>query len=298
MSDLDQQTKTAAHLSAIELSLGSVLHGFKIPFGGHLLSLNQGLFLTQYLNQTPQLSRIAAARDILEISSITAALKSLSPAGQKIGPMLSLTMQGGLYGFGLLIGGTGFLGKILGLIFLSLWAFIQPVLTFFVVFGIEFQRMLDVTLEKLPSSGFFSASSLGSVFLGIVLIKMTLATMVVFASYPLSRWVEKTSFFNMKTQKIPTKTNSPAWGAVRDLTRPLFMISFLVLLVVLYVTESRWSVIVWQSLRPLGLGFLIFYLVRSPWFTDFLKNQALRFSWSQKISEKASLVYKEIMKRN
>lgn len=38
------RVQAATHLAAIEISLGSLLHSFKVPFGGNFLSLNQGLF--------------------------------------------------------------------------------------------------------------------------------------------------------------------------------------------------------------------------------------------------------------
>lgn len=43
----------AVNLSLIEVFLGSFLHLLHIPFGGHFLSLNQGLFLTRNSYEKP-----------------------------------------------------------------------------------------------------------------------------------------------------------------------------------------------------------------------------------------------------
>lgn len=39
--------REAAALSLVEIGLGSILHGLKMPFTGYFLSLNQGFFLSR-----------------------------------------------------------------------------------------------------------------------------------------------------------------------------------------------------------------------------------------------------------
>ena len=74
----------AGVLSLVEIGLGGLLHGMKIPFAGTFLSLNQSLFLTRVtkLNQGGDGSGTLGFR----ISNVTALLKSLSPAGKKLLP--------------------------------------------------------------------------------------------------------------------------------------------------------------------------------------------------------------------
>ena len=80
----------AANLSLIEVGLGSVVHGLKLPFGGQVLSINQCVILSHAARRLG----INAKTGVFTISTIAATLKSLSPAGNKLGPMLSISMQG------------------------------------------------------------------------------------------------------------------------------------------------------------------------------------------------------------
>ncbi|MFP5459829.1 MAG: hypothetical protein ACLGG7_13920, partial [Bacteriovoracia bacterium] len=100
--------KNAATLSLIEVGLGSLLHGLKLPFSGHVLSLNQSFILTRATLTSGE------RRDAAVISTTAAILKSLSPAGKKLTPMLAIAVQGQLYYLGLLVAGTGVIGQLLG----------------------------------------------------------------------------------------------------------------------------------------------------------------------------------------
>lgn len=75
--EMDVVTDLAVTLSIVEIGLGSVVHGFKIPFGGHVLSLNQGMFLSRAMAFA--LSRREGFRLANEISLIASFMKSLSP---------------------------------------------------------------------------------------------------------------------------------------------------------------------------------------------------------------------------
>ncbi|NDG27344.1 MAG: hypothetical protein EB120_09240, partial [Proteobacteria bacterium] len=63
----------AGILSLIEVGLGGLLHGLKVPLAGTLLSLNQSLFLTRVvkLNQGSRGVRTLGFR----VSNITSILK-------------------------------------------------------------------------------------------------------------------------------------------------------------------------------------------------------------------------------
>jgi hypothetical protein len=122
-----------ATLSATEVALGSLVHGFKIPLGGHLLSLNQGLILTWCVRRLR--ARVASVQAINSISLTSGALKALSPMGNRLGPMLAISMQGLLYSCGVLLLGANFAGALAGMFLLALWGVLQPVLVAWLLFG-------------------------------------------------------------------------------------------------------------------------------------------------------------------
>ena len=94
----------AGTLSLAEIGLGSLLHGLKIPLTGTFLSINQALFLTRLvkLNRNQPDARTLP----FQVSNITALLKSLSPAGKKLLPMLAIASQGLLFTLGTIVFGA------------------------------------------------------------------------------------------------------------------------------------------------------------------------------------------------
>src|SRR4051812_39288335 len=99
--------KYSAALSLIEVALGSLLHAFYVPFSGNFLSLNQGFLLCRASVEAKErkLGRVGYG-----ISNVSAVLKSLAPAGKKLGPMLSLSMQGLLFSSGEILLGANLAG--------------------------------------------------------------------------------------------------------------------------------------------------------------------------------------------
>jgi hypothetical protein len=54
-----------------------------------------------------------------------------------------------------------------------------------------------------------------------------------------------------------------AWKlAIKDLLNPLFIVSFFLSLVFLFFAEASWTKIIWMTLRPVAVGFVIFLIVR------------------------------------
>src|SRR5688572_22233186 len=123
----------AALLTVVEVGLGSLLHGLRIPLSGQILSCNQGFLLCRAVKEAgpDERSRFLPAT----ISNVAALLKSLSPAGKKLTPMLAISSQGLLFSLGCILLGPNFLGCLLGISLLSLWAFAQPILIAYVLFG-------------------------------------------------------------------------------------------------------------------------------------------------------------------
>lgn len=258
----------AARLSAVELVVGSAVHSLKIPFGGNFLSLNQGYFLCRFVKT--QTRRFTAGLGAFEISLITASIKSLSVAGNKLGPMISIATQGGLFAIPICLFGNGLIGQIIGMIFLAFWSFIQPMITFFIVFGLDFARAIHASLEKLNDLG------LGQdlVFLGALIViglKLLIACSlpIVMATASESRlesyemFLRKNLAVNLREQNQRTAFR----GAIHDLMRPFSILSFL--LMSLYysgmsVSGEHLDVVIKIS-KSIGIAFVVFYLIRASW---------------------------------
>lgn len=269
----------AAALSLLELALGSLLHAFHVPFSGTFLSLNQGYLLCR--------ATLAAAREgggrteAYVISNVAAVLKSLAPAGKKLGPMLSLSAQGGLFGLGVIGLGPNLPGLVVGMVLLSLWTFVQPVLTYFLFFGSHWLTALEFLFRKtMPWHG-LSLSHLAWVFAAVVGAKAVAAGGLAVAAWRGGgEWQDRLlRLAESKGPRAPMPAQGPtAWLALRDLTQPLFLISLVATAVFLYFTEGPAAEKIWLMLRPLAIGFLFFYFSRKLFLEGWLaKLKGTRF---------------------
>lgn len=260
-----------ATLSLIEVGLGSLLHAFKVPFSGILLSLNQGFILCRAAILSREIPQNLWTT--YSISNVAAVLKSLSPAGKKLGPMLSLSMQGLLFNIGILLFGTNPIGLCVGMALLSIWTFLQPLVTYYLFFGKELINAVEYLYEKtLPYHG-LKAESLLWIFLGLVFTKMLVAMILAIVAW---RTQGETIYgknyeegllklAREKGAKIADerKSGNAVWLAFKDLFRPLFLVSLATTGIFLYFSQHDYAKTAWYLLRPIALGFIFFYISRT-----------------------------------
>lgn len=258
MNNTKEIGKFAALLSFIELGLGSFLHSFKIPFSGQLLSLNQVFILTRASIKIKEKSSGAL------ISNTSALLKSLSPAGKKLTPMLAISAQGNLFTFGVYFFGNNIIGRLFGAFLSSLWSYIQPLCIYLILFGKDLYFMAQYFLAKLNKVFTITENQILSLILMIIFIKVILSFILVIAAHYLSD--KHFSFYESwaKRQKIKKtkKETSPIKGAIRDLMNPLFLLSLSLMTLFFIYSKADLATLIWQFLRPIALGFVIFYILR------------------------------------
>lgn len=248
----------AALLSAVEVGLGSVLHGLSVPFAGHLLSLNQGFLLAWSVRTSGE--RAAAG----PISTTAALLKSLAPAGKKLTPMLAIAMQGQLFALGPLLLGTGPVGAALGVALLCLWGFLQPLLIYGLIFGSALVNVADFYLKLLNELYPISEQDLLAAVAGLVLFKIALGFIVALLAYRLpERHIEAYTRWALQRPLAPRAQSSSPWrGALKDLLHPLFICSWLLTVIFFVFAQGAQASAIWVLLRPLAIGFLVFLGLR------------------------------------
>ncbi len=251
--------KYAASLSLIEIGLGSLLHAASIPLAGQVLSINQIAILSRASFQ------LKSRNVSLKISLISSLLKSLSPAGKKLTPMLAILMQGFLYSVGVTLFGVNTVGLLMATILSSAWAFIQPLIMLYLLFGKDLLEVLKYFQKEFS----FLSHIEPSLIVKIVILTFALKVIV---AYVVSRYLVKMSEkefekFQLKltVQAKPKQkkySSNQLFNAFMDLSQPLFIISYILTAIFLYDTRTDNVSIVWTLLRPITIGVLIFYLVR------------------------------------
>lgn len=258
-----EQTKLigehAAFLSLIETGLGSLLHGLRIPLSGQFLSLNQIAFMARIS------SKSKSKEAPLQISVISSLLKSLSPAGKKLTPMLAILAQGFFFSAGLTLFGMNIFGFIIASLLSAVWAFVQPVLIIYLIFGKDFLNVVEYFNKEISKVIHFELKWLLPLFVGFVLIKLIAGVAVCFVAIrakeeQFDRWQSK--LIHEIKPKEQKNVSSPLVMALKDLMTPLFLISLGLTAAFFIFSESTHVQLIWGLLRPIAVGFILFYLVR------------------------------------
>lgn len=255
----DDIGKKAALLSIVEIGLGSILHAFSVPFSGHFLALNQGFILTRAAMESGD----RRAPGI--ISAVAALLKSLSPAGKKLTPMLAIGMQGQLYNLGLLLLGNNGFGRILGMSLLCLWGFIQPLALYLILYGQTLVEMATYYANEMSKVLTVKPDDFLSILLALVVFKIICGIVVVILAQILKKKkVEQYENWLMSKHKPAEKVQggSPWVMALKDLLSPAFLMTWFFMLVFYFYSDHLWSADIWLVLRPLALGYLLFLGLR------------------------------------
>lgn len=243
-------------LAIIEIGLGSLLHSLKIPLVGHFLSLNQIYFLSALSRKFKNSEN--KVRAALYVSQICALLKSLSPAGKKLGPMISISMQGLLFCCPLYLFSSNYVSIILGSALSSLWAFFQPLITLYILFGENIIKAFEFYLDKLQISLGITDNSIVYFFMTFIFFKMIFATVI-----GLSAFMGRINFSYDQIIKDPRPRKQKKPSLLKDLTHPLFLISFFLTGIYLYYNKSILSPTIWTYLRPFAIGIILIRLNRS-----------------------------------
>lgn len=271
--------ETATKLTVVEVGVGALVHGFKIPFGGHLLSLNQGFFLTRLVKKVKTVEGVH--RLPLYVSNISAVLKSLSPVGNKLGPMLSISAQGFLFSLPIFLIGANTLSILLGMALLSIWSFIQPFLTLYLFFGNSLFDAAQFYLDKMQKSLGVQPEWVINALIIAVIVKVTLSQIVGWLGYysseeKLTKWDHRITEYGEKFSRAKDSSQEKKKGTFRmvlkDLTRPLFLGSLILMIAFFYFSEGDWAKTIWLSLRPMGIAILFFYICRTPYLSGVAKK--------------------------
>lgn len=247
--------KIGIHASALgmaEVGLGSLLHALHIPFAGTVLSLNQIFLITRHLCFESNQQRTIAP---FSISVGAALLKCLAPMGKKLTPMLAICMQGLLYNMGIFCFGNTLLGRLTGGLLSSVWSFCQQWLLYLFLLGAPFTAAIE------------HHAWLKQAFIALVIAKMSVSALIVSCTplLPRSRFEQYVQVLSKGVQTIePSRNKSrPLFVQVlADLCKPMFLLSLFITSLFLYFSQGASQLFIWLAIRPLGIGFFCFLLLR------------------------------------
>lgn len=250
----------------IEMTVGSALHAAKIPLRGLALSSLQGAMMT--------FTGFGLARPgrVIWVPFISAGLKALSPAGNRLRPMLAICMQGLLYGSAVQLAGWNFFGVTLGGALIGVWAATQGIVLQLLLLGGELVKAYDSMVLWLAENWGIAAPGLPWLIAGWALLHALASGTVVAVAWRMRAPPKKLrDLIDRETARIAA-TPSVAGAALvrppsrwptatRDILRWQFWLPLLFVAAIMLAVGRPWESVAWLVLRFLAVGIVLLALV-------------------------------------
>jgi nucleoside-triphosphatase THEP1 len=251
-----------AGAGAIEATLGSMLHGAQVPLRGLGLSGIQTAVLVSAGQSLRERTRV------VWVSFIAAGLKALSPAGNRLRPMLAITMQGVLFGFGTNILGWNVAGILAGSMMVGAWAAAQGIVLQYLLIGSGLFSAYDAAVVwlrehlQLGIPGFVTLMAVwitlwGAVTAGVGLWVWRRRSLPVRLRKLMERGVGK-----LQLDRRPVSLGKAMAHGARDLLKPAFYVPVALVVAILLAAGSPWETGFWIVARAVTVGAVVFSLVR------------------------------------
>lgn len=258
-------TDFSATQAFVEVGLGSILHSLHLPLSGQFLSLVQ-IFVASR-------ARVLTDNKMTPtyMGAVVSCLKSLSPAGKRLTPMLAISMQGLLLSVGEIIFGANTIGRIFGAAFSGLWSFFQPILLIWIFVGEVQIQVLKKIISDVEEIIGHSLEQLYLVLFLMMVVKVILSIFVLLKARSLTSdqfEVLTKKLASVGQKKMTEKLKAEKLGmsdlrlAIKDLFQPLIFVSVILSGVFFYYSQSEKSGLIWVMLRPIAIAFVLFYLFR------------------------------------
>ncbi len=246
-----------AGAGAIEATLGSVLHGAKVPLRGNILSALQTILLTSAAEGLARPERVGWS------ALVAAGLKALSPSGSRLRPMLAISVQGALYAASIRLLGFHPLSVFVGGFLIGAWAGGQGVLLQWLLVGGDLFKAYDVVVHWIANQLGLTAPALP-----VVLSLCVLASALINGGVALGFWHQR----HLGLQRLkathpfsPSKSDPsqhPLWSSIREMAHPMFWLPIALIVLVLLISGSHWEAALMIGLRSFAVGLVLFSVVR------------------------------------
>ncbi len=246
-----------------ESSVGAVLHGLQMPMTGLFMSSMQSVIMTYAA------SGLRHRRRVVWVPFISASLKALSPAGNRLRPMLAIAMQGLLYGGAVTLLGWNVLGVAIGGFLVGAWSAIQGVALQYVFVGSDLIRAYDsiitwvAKLLDVKTPGLLALMGGWAALCGAVSCVLTLVAWKRRERMPgRLRDAVFRKGKGISLEGKPSGRMEAMKRGAKDLARPMFWLPVFLVVGFTLATGSPLESALWIVVRAAGIGFVLFSLVR------------------------------------
>ncbi len=242
----------------IEMSAGAALHAAQVPLRGMAMSSVQAAMMTLAGTGMSRPGRV------VWVPFISAGLKSLSPAGSRVRPMLAIVMQGLLFGGAVQALGWNLVSVTLGGALVGAWAAAQGVFLQYLMLGEDLVRSYDTVVRWLADHTPLTAPSL-PVAVGLwALLHATASGGFAFTVHRLRRppkLLQEVLDRELRPAPAIAAPGRRGWGRLGEFLRWQFWLPLLVVIALMRATGGSWEAVGWLALRFVAVGAVLLALL-------------------------------------
>ena len=240
----------------LELTAGSVLHAAKIPLTGLVMSSLQGAMMVFAGSGLSQPGRV------VWVPFISGGLKALSPAGNRLRPMLAIVLQGVLFGAAVQAFGWNLLSLALGGALIGAWAALQGFLLQYLLMGDDLVHAYDALLKWVALHLQLAAPSLPWLIGGWAVGHAVVAAAAAMAAWRLKQPPPALQrIIDRETAPGPAAAVRTGWRRLREFGQWQFWLPLLIVATILLASGRPWETVAWLVLRFVAVGGVLLALV-------------------------------------
>ncbi len=264
----------------MEITVGSIMNVIRNPFRPTVMPLLQNFLLILFAKELK-------GRGTFWIVFISAGLKSFSPMGSKLKPMLYITVQGLSFWLPQAIIGWNFISAFIGSLMLGLSTMVLSLILDYITFGMaiidSYINSFDFVFKwlNIPSISFFTVLAI------MALIKIVMFSIMAPIAYfydfsaPLKKWLSKVDEIDSKQIEL---LENPTWiqslkGALKDISLKFFVIPFIFSALLIFffsnLSTAGFIQVMMRGLLISWFGFLIARRINFVKIIKFLKKRKL-----------------------
>ncbi len=240
----------------LEMTVGAALHAGQIPLRGLAMSSLQAAMMV-FAG-----SGLGSPGRVVWVPFISGGLKALSPAGNRVRPMLAIVMQGLLFGASVQALGWNFVALGLGGALIGAWAALQGIVLQYLLLGNELIRAYDSVILWLADKWHLSAPGLPWLVGAWAALHALVASGVALTAWKLRQppAVLQQVLEKENISIAPTPVRS-GWQRLRDFGQWQFWLPFLLVSLILLGTGRPWESMLWLALRFVTVGCVLIALL-------------------------------------
>ncbi|MDB6113435.1 MAG: hypothetical protein JWQ62_380 [Lacunisphaera sp.] len=240
----------------LELTVGSALHAAQIPLRGLVMSSLQGAMMVFAGSGLGHPGRV------VWVPFISGGLKALSPAGNRVRPMLAIVMQGLLFGGAVQALGWNVIGLTLGGALIGAWAALQGFVLQYLLLGGELIKAYDTVVLWLADHWHVSAPGLPWLVGAWTVLHALAGASATFAAWrlqrppaALQRIIEKEA---LPAATLPARTG---WRRLREFGSWQFWIPLVLVAAILLGGGGSWAEVALLVIRFVAVGCVLIALL-------------------------------------